>query len=570
MHPNKAGAFSFGKLATLGIAILLLGGCRLVITTDETGYITSASGSSDCDQASCAITITEMFTDTFTAVPAEGYRFVRWTGLCKDTVTSACKVSLAPLTEKFKELDGDVQLAAVFEPASTSRPWYRDSDSDNYGAANISKLAFKQPSGFVGNKLDCDDSNASVYPRARELADGLDNNCDGRIDEGLASIRFYIDRDRDGFGDPATSRLELVQPSGYVVNKLDCNDYRAQDNPNAEEIIDDFDNDCDGSIDEGANTYYPDVDGDGFGAPAGAIQSAVPVPGYVRSNSDCDDNNAGIFPGANERFDSADNDCDGAIDEGFSPRLFYRDIDGDGFGDATRSVSDITAPAGYVSNSRDNCVNISNPDQADSDNDGIGDACDAFTDSDADGARDSADNCPAVYNPNQSDRDNDGLGDACDPIDNSGGNGGGCSVTAEEQLMLDTVNAVRASARQCGANGSFPAVPPLAWSCALESAALTHSTDMANNNFFSHTGSNGQSVGSRATQAGYVWSTVGENIAAGGSLSSVAAVVQAWVNSPGHCENLMRSSFTELGASKYSNNTSTYGVYWTQVFGRPR
>ena len=93
---------------------------------------------------------------------------------------------------------------------------------------------------------------------------------------------------------------------------------------------------------------------------------------------------------------------------------------------------------------------------------------------------------------------------------------------------------------------------------------------MANNNFFSHTGSNGQSVGSRATQAGYVWSTVGENIAAGGSLSSVAAVVQAWVNSPGHCENLMRSSFTELGASKYSNNTSTYGVYWTQVFGRPR
>ena len=47
MHPNKAGAFSFGKLATLGIAILLLGGCRLVITTDETGYITSASGSSD-------------------------------------------------------------------------------------------------------------------------------------------------------------------------------------------------------------------------------------------------------------------------------------------------------------------------------------------------------------------------------------------------------------------------------------------------------------------------------------------------------------------------------------------
>ena len=68
----------------------------------------------------------------------------------------------------------------------------------------------------------------------------------------------------------------------------------------------------------------------------------------------------------------------------------------------------------------------------------------------------------------------------------------------------------------------------------MEAAALGPSMDMANSNFFSHTGSNGQSVGTRATQAGYTWSTVGENIAAGLSftaVSAVSAVVQAWIDS---------------------------------------
>ena len=572
MRPNHSGMWGtvLGKLAFLLVATLLLNGCRLVITTDDSGYITSASGSSDCDQPTCAITITEKFVDTFTAVPAEGYRFVGWAGLCKDTVTDTCEVTLVPLTAKYKELDGDVELAAVFERTTTKRPWYRDADADNYGAATVSKLAFEQPIGFVANKLDCNDRNDTVYPRARELADGLDNNCNGRIDENIATTQFYIDRDGDGFGDPATSRLELLQPLGYVLNNLDCDDQRPQDNPDAREIVDNYDNDCDGSVDEGASRYFPDLDGDGFGAANGSIQSATPVDGYVENNVDCDDNNRTTYPGANEAFDSVDNDCDGSIDEGFSSQLYYRDIDGDGFGDSSRSVLDITIPGGYVANGADNCVNISNPDQADLDRDGIGDACDNFTDSDADGVQDSVDNCPASYNPSQTDRDGDGLGDSCDPTDDSIGSGSTCSITAEEQLMLDTVNAVRAQARVCGSYGSFPTAQPLSWSCGLETAAVGHSMDMANNNFFSHTGSDGQSVGYRATGAGYTWSSVGENIAAGLSLSSVSAVVQAWVGSPGHCANLMRSNYTEIGASKFSNPASNYNVYWTQVFGRPR
>ena len=94
--------------------------------------------------------------------------------------------------------------------------------------------------------------------------------------------------------------------------------------------------------------------------------------------------------------------------------------------------------------------------------------------------------------------------------------------------------------------------------------------DMANNNFFSHTGSDGKSVDTRATRAGYTWSAVGENIAAGIPLSSVSAVMEAWLKSPGHCANIMSSTYTEFGAAKISNPSSTYNAYWTQVFARPR
>ncbi len=136
--------------------------------------------------------------------------------------------------------------------------------------------------------------------------------------------------------------------------------------------------------------------------------------------------------------------------------------------------------------------------------------------------------------------------------------------------MLDAVNAFRAQARTCGSRGSFPAVTPLTWRCELKSAALAHSRDMANNNFFDHIGSDGSSPSQRVTRAGYSWSTVGENIAAGIPLSGVSAVMQSWIDSAGHCANLMNASFTNFGAAKYSNSSSTYEVYWTQVFGRPR
>jgi uncharacterized protein YkwD len=538
-----------------------------VITTDETGHILSASGEHDCRRAACAIDIDASFTDTFTAVPAEGYRFVRWEGMCFRTPVNVCELTIDPLPEKLIEHDGDVVLAAVFESAAFRRAWYRDKDGDNFGAKTSVVMSVDQPEGFVMNNLDCNDNEADIRPYIKEREDGVDTNCNGKVDEGFVPFPFYLDNDADGFGNPETLTMSIRRPAGHVRNKLDCDDTIAEINPAANEIEDNRDNDCDGDIDEGGITYYRDVDGDGFGVERNSIISMTPLAGYVAEAGDCDDNNSAISPGVREVFDSVDNNCDGTIDEGFSPRRYYRDVDGDGFGDRYDFVQSVEAVDGYATRYPDNCVDVRNPTQSDLDNDGIGDACDDFTDTDRDGIQDSADNCPTTYNSSQSDVDGDGTGDACDDSDDRSPvtpPEGGCGLTAEEQAMLDAVNAARAQGRSCGST-AYPARAALSWSCKLEAAALGHSTDMANNNYFSHTGLNGSSPGDRITAAGYSWSSYGENIAAGAS--SVSQVMQMWLDSPGHCANIMGGNFTNLGAARFSNPASTYNVYWTQVFG---
>lgn len=99
----------------------------------------------------------------------------------------------------------------------------------------------------------------------------------------------------------------------------------------------------------------------------------------------------------------------------------------------------------------------------------------------------------------------------------------------------------------------------------LVEAAQVHSVDMANNNFFSHTGSDGSRPWERAQEQGYGSIFVGENIAAG--YTSAAAVVEGWMNSQGHRENILKPEYTEIGFGFFSNPNSQYGNYWTQKFG---
>ena len=537
-HREPRPGVNIGKFASGIAALLLLASCRMVIVTDSTGHIVSSSGQYDCEKSRCVSRIEEPITESFTPVPAEGYRFVRWKGLCTLSVSEVCKATVAPLAEEYSHLDGDILLFAEFEPTTTLRTWFGDGDGDGYGASDNTITSTSRPEGYVVNKKDCDDTNSRIRPWAKEVEDGRDNNCNGEVDEGFIDRIYYLDSDGDGYGDASAEVTARQQPQGYVSNALDCNDSFSEDNPDATEQLDSRDNNCDGRIDENARTYYRDLDGDGYGLVNRSIESLEPIAGYALYAGDCDDNNNNISPAAREEYDGVDNDCDQLVDEGFSPRTYYLDGDSDGYGDSSHSLLAVESPTGYVLDGTDNCPEHFNPDQTDSDSDGAGDACDP------------------VEEP--------------EPVEDDAGSGIGCSISPQAQSMLDAVNAFRAGTRTCGSNGSFNAVPALSWSCELETAALAHSADMANNNFFSHTGSDGSSAGDRATRAGYSWSAWGENIAAGGAYDSVSAVLQGWINSPGHCANLMSASVTNLGAARYTSASSSYGTYWTQVFGRPR
>jgi uncharacterized protein YkwD len=113
----------------------------------------------------------------------------------------------------------------------------------------------------------------------------------------------------------------------------------------------------------------------------------------------------------------------------------------------------------------------------------------------------------------------------------------------------------------------MPAVSPLSWNDRLFSAAARHSTDMAQNNYFSHTSLDGRTLGQRVRNEGYAWTGVGENIAAG--QSSVNVVMSGWLSSPGHCANIMRATYTHVAVSCVRQSGSTYGRYWTMVLARP-
>jgi uncharacterized protein YkwD len=141
------------------------------------------------------------------------------------------------------------------------------------------------------------------------------------------------------------------------------------------------------------------------------------------------------------------------------------------------------------------------------------------------------------------------------------------SLTATEQSqMLAAVNATRTKSKVCGTT-TYTAAAALVSNSLLISAAEKHALDMATYNYFSHTGRDGSTVGTRVTRTGYKWSTVGENIAAG--YTTIADTVAGWYKSEGHCKNFMNKAFTQVGFGKAYTSTSTYKYYWVAVLAKP-
>ncbi len=275
-------------------------------------------------------------------------------------------------------------------PTTPAPTWYQDADGDGYGNPSVSTQSDTQPSGYVADNTDCNDSNAAVHPGAEETCNGIDDDCDGNIDEGFPDtdsdgiadcadtdddgdgvadgsdcapldagkwqlLSGYTDADGDGYGSGSSRNIcsGASLPSGYVSVGGACDDSNAAMNPGAEEICNGIDDDCDGSIDEGlADTDsdgladcvdsdddgdgvadssdcapldsskwqllsgYTDADGDGYGTGSSQdICSGASLPGgYASVGGDCNDSNAAVHPGATEIVNGIDDNCAGNVD----------------------------------------------------------------------------------------------------------------------------------------------------------------------------------------------------------------------------------------------------------------
>ncbi|MDC0666326.1 CAP domain-containing protein [Nannocystis radixulma] len=159
----------------------------------------------------------------------------------------------------------------------------------------------------------------------------------------------------------------------------------------------------------------------------------------------------------------------------------------------------------------------------------------------------------------------DALTDSVDPSFACNDNGWKSAWAKLEDQVITLVNQRRAAGAVCG-GVSKPPVPPVTAQAQLRCAARGHSKDMGVNNFASHVGSDGSTFTERITAAGYAWTTAGENIA--GGYSTAAQVVNAWMASTGHCNNIMNGNFTDLGVGYYYSKSAPFKYYWTQDFGR--
>ena len=151
---------------------------------------------------------------------------------------------------KDNDCDGLVDDA---DPDIIYDTFYRDEDNDGFGNANITTQACSAPVGYVDNNLDCDDTNNMVNPNFPEICDGIDNDCDGDVDQNdndITSIEWSLDNDGDGYGDGVNILFQCEQPLNYSAFPTDCDDNDANNYPFNTEICDGQDNNCDDIIDE--------------------------------------------------------------------------------------------------------------------------------------------------------------------------------------------------------------------------------------------------------------------------------------------------------------------------------
>ncbi|MBK9506567.1 MAG: T9SS type A sorting domain-containing protein [Bacteroidetes bacterium] len=172
---------------------------------------------------------------------------------------------------------------------------------------------------------------------------------------GFCTTKYYADTDGDGFGDISFDTLACEIPLGYALDSTDCNDLNPEIHPTLTDICNAIDDNCNGLTDEDATfvTYFADIDGDTFGDILNDSTACNELIGYVLDNSDCNDTNNAIYPGATELCNYLDDNCDGFIDDNLTYILSYQDNDGDDFGNPLIDSISCELPIGFVEDNTD-------------------------------------------------------------------------------------------------------------------------------------------------------------------------------------------------------------------------
>jgi len=241
--------------------------------------------------------------------------------------------------------------------------WFADADGDGWGDAGAFIPACVQPPGTSPVPGDCDDANDAVFPGAAEICDGLDNDCDGAVDEDFL---WYADADGDGFGDDATAQISCTLIPDRVQVGGDCNDADPNltvigatcndGDPNTENDIVRADCSCLGFA-PGECPPGEITDCNGNCAPAEWVGDGFCDDGSFEYNGNAiffncaefsnDGGDCGGGGCVTEVCDGVDNDCDGLVDEGFA-LTYYEDADGDGLGNTATAIFTCQPPAGFV------------------------------------------------------------------------------------------------------------------------------------------------------------------------------------------------------------------------------
>jgi hypothetical protein len=264
-------------------------------------------------------------------------------------------------------------LASIDEDCDAETFGFRDRDGDGFPDM--------QCCNGTACGDDCDDLEAAVHPAEAESCDGLDNDCDTVVDEGV-HLTFYRDVDGDLFGVTSMSRTACSAPVGYTLNGGDCDDAAAPVHPGASEVCDTVDNDCDGSVDPGCMCTIGDPPVDcGFRDATGAF---LETGACQHGTQDCIAGELGGCIGnvdpTGESCNTIDDDCDDLIDETVTS-TYYRDLDGDSYGDPAMPQAACAAPVGYVpvASDCDDTRAASHPSALETCN-GIDDDCDGAAD----------------------------------------------------------------------------------------------------------------------------------------------------------------------------------------------